>query len=82
MKVNLRKLTDVKEGDLIVARVFSLRSCKWVTRRVRVYTCHVWNGHLMISGVYANKDGNKSKVQPRFGSMPMVRASELLAINP
>lgn len=75
------RLEDVKAGDVITVRTFSTRSGKCVTRRVRVWSCYVHNGYLMMQGVYVNKNGSRSRVQPRFGNMPMVTVDALMAVN-
>lgn len=76
------KLEDVKSGDILTYRAFSPRSEKWVTRRVRVLDPYIWQGRLTVKGSLVNRDGNRAKVQPRFGVMDHVQAHELIAVRP
>jgi hypothetical protein len=74
-------LEDVKDGDIITYREFSLRSEKVVTRRARVYGCYIHQGTLRFEGSYVKKDGTRAAVQPRFGLYATVAPRELVAIN-
>lgn len=75
------RLEDVKDGDVVTYREFSLRSEKVVTRRARVHGCYIHEGTLRFEGSYVKKDGTRAAVQPRFGLYANIEARELVAIN-